>query len=60
MASTLKPGRGPLDYGSRLWLKVLFATIFFLLYAPIITLIALTPAIDALRSELSSAPPSRR
>jgi spermidine/putrescine transport system permease protein len=40
MAGTLKPGQGPLDYGSRLWLKTLFATIFFLLYAPIITLIA--------------------
>jgi spermidine/putrescine transport system permease protein len=31
---------GPLDYGSRTWLKVLFASIFFVLYAPIITLIA--------------------
>ena len=32
--------QGPLDYGSRTWLKVLFASIFFVLYAPIITLIA--------------------
>ena len=31
---------GPLDYGSRTWLKVLFVSIFFVLYAPIITLIA--------------------
>jgi spermidine/putrescine transport system permease protein len=40
MAAELKPGQGPLDYGSRLWLKILFATIFFVLYAPIITMIA--------------------
>lgn len=40
MAAQLKPGEGPLDYGSRTWLKVLFAAIFFVLYAPIITLIA--------------------
>ena len=40
MAAQLKPGQGPLDYGSRTWLKLLFATIFFVLYAPIITLIA--------------------
>jgi spermidine/putrescine transport system permease protein len=32
--------QGPLDYGSRTWLKVLFASIFFVLYAPIVTLIA--------------------
>lgn len=31
---------GPLDYGRRLWLKALFALIFVLLYAPIVTLIA--------------------
>jgi spermidine/putrescine transport system permease protein len=31
---------GPLDYGSRLWLKLLFALIFVLLYVPIVTLIA--------------------
>ena len=36
----LKPGQGPLDYGSRTWLKILFAAIFFVLYAPIVTLIA--------------------
>ena len=40
MAAKLKPGQGPLDYGRRTWLKVLFAAIFFLLYAPIITLVA--------------------
>jgi spermidine/putrescine transport system permease protein len=40
MAAQLKPGQGPLDYGSRLWLKLLFGAIFFLLYTPIITLIA--------------------
>ncbi len=40
MAARLKPGQGPLDYGKRTWLKVLFAAIFFVLYAPIITLIA--------------------
>jgi spermidine/putrescine transport system permease protein len=40
MAAELKPGQGPLDYGSRLWLKVLFGAIFFMLYAPIITLVA--------------------
>jgi spermidine/putrescine transport system permease protein len=40
MAETLKPGSGPLDYGNRLWLKVLFAAIFIALYAPIFTLIA--------------------
>lgn len=32
--------QGPLDYGRRLWLKILFFTIFVLLYAPIVTLIA--------------------
>ncbi|HTN97626.1 MAG TPA: ABC transporter permease [Nordella sp.] len=40
MARTLKPGSAPLDYGNRTWLKVLFAVIFFALYAPIFTLIA--------------------
>ena len=40
MAAQLKPGQGPLDYGSRPWLKMLFAAIFFVLYAPIITLVA--------------------
>ena len=40
MAAQLKPGQGPLDYGSRLWLKILFAAIFILLYVPIITLVA--------------------
>ena len=40
MAARLKPGQGPLDYGNRLWLKLLFASIIFVLYVPIITLIA--------------------
>jgi spermidine/putrescine transport system permease protein len=40
MAEALKPGSGPLDYGNRPWLKILFAAIFFALYAPIFTLIA--------------------
>jgi spermidine/putrescine transport system permease protein len=40
MATALKPGQGPLDYGSRWWLKLLFGFIFFTLYVPIITLIA--------------------
>jgi spermidine/putrescine transport system permease protein len=40
MAARLKPGQGPLDYGKRTWLKILFAAIFFVLYAPIVTLVA--------------------
>ncbi|MDP9137660.1 MAG: ABC transporter permease [Pseudomonadota bacterium] len=36
----LAAGPGPLEYGRRLWLKALFALIFILLYAPIVTLIA--------------------
>lgn len=40
MAATLKPGSGPLDYGNRLWLKILFIAIFIALYAPIVTLVA--------------------
>jgi spermidine/putrescine transport system permease protein len=40
MAAQLKPGQGPLDYGSRLWLKALFVIIYIMLYVPIITLIA--------------------
>jgi spermidine/putrescine transport system permease protein len=40
MAAQLKPGQGPLDYGNRLWLKVLFGAIFFALYMPIVTLVA--------------------
>ena len=39
-AARFKSVQGPLDYGSRTWLKVLFASIFFVLYAPIVTLIA--------------------
>ena len=40
MAGALKPGQGPLDYGSRLWLKLVFAAIFIMLYVPILTLMA--------------------
>lgn len=40
MAAQLKPGQGALDYGNRLWLKILFGLIFFMLYVPIVTLIA--------------------
>lgn len=36
----LREVQGPLDYGRRKWLQVLFAVIFFVLYAPIVTLIA--------------------
>ena len=40
MAEKLKPGSGPLDYGNRLWLKLLFAFTIFVLYVPIVTLVA--------------------
>lgn len=40
MAEQLKPGSGPLDYGRRWWLQLLFAVIYFVLYVPIFTLIA--------------------
>ncbi len=40
MAQQLKPGSGPLDYGKRWWLQLLFAVIYFVLYVPIFTLIA--------------------
>ena len=40
MAALMKPGSGPLDYGSRAWLKALFATIIVVLYLPIVTLVA--------------------
>jgi spermidine/putrescine transport system permease protein len=40
MAKQLKPGSGPLDYGNRLWLKMLFALTIFTLYVPILTLVA--------------------
>jgi spermidine/putrescine transport system permease protein len=40
MAAQLKPGVGPLEYGKRWWLKLLFAGIFIVLYIPIITLVA--------------------
>ncbi|MFO1091500.1 MAG: ABC transporter permease [Hyphomicrobiales bacterium] len=32
--------QGPLDYGQRLWLKILFGAVIVLLYAPILTLMA--------------------
>ena len=32
--------QGPLEYGRRLWLKLLFVLIFVALYAPIVTLVA--------------------
>jgi len=35
-----KARQGPLDYGRRRWLKLLFLAIFILLYAPIVTLVA--------------------
>ena len=40
MAGNMKPGQGALDYGNRLWLKTLFGAILFMLYVPIVTLIA--------------------
>ncbi len=40
MAERLKPGSGPLDYGNRLWLKLLFGFTLFVLYVPIVTLVA--------------------
>jgi len=40
MTGKLKPGSGPLDYGSRLWLRILFVAIFIVLYVPIVTLVA--------------------
>ncbi|HEY7749093.1 MAG TPA: ABC transporter permease [Aestuariivirgaceae bacterium] len=36
----LAADQGPLDYGRRKWLKVLFVVVFILLYAPVATLIA--------------------
>ena len=36
----LREVQGPLDYGRRKWLQALFVAIFFVLYAPIVTLIA--------------------
>jgi spermidine/putrescine transport system permease protein len=36
----MKQGQGPLDYGSRTWLRLLFGVIIFLLYTPIIALVA--------------------
>jgi len=39
MRAKLKPGAGPLDYGSRMWLKILFLLTVITLYAPILTLV---------------------
>ena len=39
MRAKLKPGAGPLDYGSRMWLKILFLLTVMTLYAPILTLV---------------------
>ncbi|MEZ5649242.1 MAG: ABC transporter permease [Burkholderiaceae bacterium] len=38
--SSSRPLPGPLDYGRRLWLRLLIVVVFALLYAPILTLIA--------------------
>lgn len=40
MAGTLVNRPGPLDYGRRPWLWALFISIFVMLYAPIVTLVA--------------------
>ncbi|MFL5258172.1 MAG: ABC transporter permease [Hyphomicrobiales bacterium] len=40
MAERLQPGSGPLDYGSRTWLRSLFAIAILVLYLPILTLMA--------------------
>lgn len=40
MAQQLKPGTGPLEFGNRRWLQVLFASTIFVLYLPILVLIA--------------------
>lgn len=40
MASQLKPGQGPLEYGRRRWLQALFAATLFVLYLPIFVLVA--------------------
>src|SRR5438477_733962 len=39
MRAKLRPGAGPLDYGSRVWLKILFLLTVMTLYAPILTLV---------------------
>lgn len=40
MAQQLKPGTGPLEFGNRRWLQALFAATVFVLYLPILVLIA--------------------
>lgn len=40
MAQQLKPGTGPLEFGNRRWLQSLFAATIFVLYLPILVLIA--------------------
>jgi spermidine/putrescine transport system permease protein len=46
MADALKPGQGPLDYGSRLWMKLLFVAVTIFLYAPIVALIVFSFNVD--------------
>jgi spermidine/putrescine transport system permease protein len=40
MAERLKPGSGPLDYGNRPWLRILFGATILVLYLPILSLMA--------------------
>ncbi len=40
MADRLKPGVGPLEFGKRRWLQALFLATLFVLYLPILVLIA--------------------
>jgi spermidine/putrescine transport system permease protein len=40
MAAQLKPGVGPLEFGKRRWLQILFAATLFVLYLPIFVLVA--------------------
>lgn len=40
MAGQLKPGQGPLEFSRRVWLRTLFITTLFVLYLPILVLIA--------------------
>jgi spermidine/putrescine transport system permease protein len=46
MADALKPGQGALDYGSRLWMKLLFVAVTIFLYAPIVALIVFSFNVD--------------
>jgi spermidine/putrescine transport system permease protein len=40
MAERMKPGSGPLDYGNRPWLRILFGATILVLYLPILSLMA--------------------